>query len=159
MKVCRRCGSRLRTYNVTPGYKYWCPHCDEDMYGLEAVEKKGETMYFRDTWSFLVELDNGTICPIDLSQEEDWNALEPFRNDDVLGCTLGHYDHNEEKERLDILRVWEYKEDEPFNGAFSAFKPCSMECFVKRILDADETLFGVDSATVEELRNEWLYGH
>lgn len=113
-------------------------------------------MYFSDTWSFLVELDNGTICPIDLSQEEDWNALEPFRNDDVLGCTLGHYDHNEEKERLDIRRVWEYREEEPFNDAFSAFKPCTMARFVGRILDADESLFGTDPSHVRQLRKDWL---
>lgn len=43
MKVCRRCGSRLRTSSVTPGYRYWCPRCDEDMFEMEAVEKKGET--------------------------------------------------------------------------------------------------------------------
>lgn len=114
-------------------------------------------MYFSDAWSFLVELDNGTICPIDLSEEEDWNALEPFiRVDGVLGCTLGHADHNEEAERLDIRRVWEYREEEPFNDAFSAFKPCTMAQFVGRILDADGSLYGMDSSHVCKLRKDWL---
>lgn len=113
-------------------------------------------MYFSDSWSFLVELENGTVCPVDLSAEEDWNALEPFRNDGVLGCTLGHANHNEEKERLDIRRVWEYKEDEPFNGAFSAFKPCTMAQFVGRILDASKSLYAVNPGHVRNLRDEWL---
>lgn len=36
MKLCRRCGHRLTTKDVTPGYKYYCPNCDEDMFGIEA---------------------------------------------------------------------------------------------------------------------------
>ena len=113
-------------------------------------------MYFSDAWIFLVELDNGTVCPVDLSEEEDWNALEPFNKDGVLGCTLGHANHNEEKERLEIRRVWEYREEEPFNDAFSAFKPCEMARFVGRILDADESLFGTDPSHVRRLRQDWL---
>lgn len=38
MKTCRRCGARLTTRNVTPGYKYYCPNCDEDMFGIEALD-------------------------------------------------------------------------------------------------------------------------
>ena len=113
-------------------------------------------MYFSDAWSFLVELDNGTVCPVDLSEEEDWNALEPFRVDGVLGCTLGHADHNKEKERLEIRRVWEYREEEPFNDAFSAFRPCTMAQFVGRILDASLSLYAVNPVQVRNLRDEWL---
>lgn len=113
-------------------------------------------MYFSDAWSFLVELDNGTVCPVDLSEEGDWNALEPFRIDGVLGCTLGHADHTKEKERLDIRRVWEYREEEPFNDAFSAFKPCTMSFFVRRILSASEALYAEDPVHVRKLRQDWL---
>lgn len=38
MKMCRRCGHRLTMKNVTPGYKYYCPNCDEDMFGIEALD-------------------------------------------------------------------------------------------------------------------------
>ena len=38
MKLCRKCGHRLTTKDVTPGYKYYCPNCDEDMFGIEAVD-------------------------------------------------------------------------------------------------------------------------
>lgn len=38
MKTCRKCGHRLTTKNVSPGYRYYCPNCDEDMYGIEARE-------------------------------------------------------------------------------------------------------------------------
>lgn len=33
---CRKCGHRLTRKNVTPGYQFYCPNCDEDMYGIEA---------------------------------------------------------------------------------------------------------------------------
>lgn len=36
MKLCRKCGHRLTTKDVTPGYRYYCPNCDEDMIGIEA---------------------------------------------------------------------------------------------------------------------------
>jgi predicted RNA-binding Zn-ribbon protein involved in translation (DUF1610 family) len=34
--VCRKCGHQLTRRNVTPGYQFHCPNCDEDMYGFEA---------------------------------------------------------------------------------------------------------------------------
>lgn len=46
MKVCIRCGHRLTTHLVSPGYKYYCPNCDEDMYEIEAIDKEG---YSNDT--------------------------------------------------------------------------------------------------------------
>ena len=114
-------------------------------------------MYFSDNWSFLVELKNGTVCPLDLSAEEDLTALEPFKDDNnVLGCTLGHSNHNEETDRQSICRVWEYKDEEPFNNAFSAFKPITMDKFVARMIDADEEFLGVDRETAQSLRDDWL---
>ena len=35
-RFCRKCGHELSTENVSPGYKFYCPNCDEDMYGIEA---------------------------------------------------------------------------------------------------------------------------
>lgn len=32
----RKCGHQLTRRNVTPGYQFYCPNCDEDMYGIEA---------------------------------------------------------------------------------------------------------------------------
>lgn len=34
--VCRKCGHQLTRRNVTPGYQFYCPNCNEDMYGIEA---------------------------------------------------------------------------------------------------------------------------
>lgn len=34
--VCRKCGHQLTRRNVTPGYQFYCPNCDEDLYGIEA---------------------------------------------------------------------------------------------------------------------------
>lgn len=36
--LCRKCGHKLSRKNVSPGYKFYCPNCDEDMYGIEAIE-------------------------------------------------------------------------------------------------------------------------
>lgn len=146
MKVCRKCGSRLRTTNVTPGYKYWCPRCDEDMYGIEAVEKKGETMYFSDSWSFLVELkafpgevpETVGIVPVDLSEEDDRGDIEPAKDARTgeLFCTLGKVDRSGDEVRR-IARVWEYRENDAFNGKFSMFRPVALADFVRRLLDAN----------------------
>lgn len=39
--LCRKCGHGLESGSVvTPGYKFYCPNCDEDMYGIEAVESE-----------------------------------------------------------------------------------------------------------------------
>ena len=35
-RFCRKCGHELSTENVSPGYRFYCPNCDEDMYGIEA---------------------------------------------------------------------------------------------------------------------------
>lgn len=36
---CRKCGTELSTENVSPGYAYVCPNCDEDMFEFEAVDR------------------------------------------------------------------------------------------------------------------------
>lgn len=101
-------------------------------------------MYFSDSWSFLLELENNTIVPVDLSTEEDWGDIEPVRrinefgNPDKLACTIGKFDGESEEGdgTFDIVRIWEYREDKPLNGKFSLFEPVSMEDFVRRYLDA-----------------------
>lgn len=109
-------------------------------------------MYFSDSWSFLLELNNNTIVPVDLSAEEDWGDIEPVmllerqvhnswfgpfpdkRIEKRLSCTIGTDD--EDNQRLEIVRIWEYREDKPLNGKFSLFEPVSMVEFVRRYLDA-----------------------
>lgn len=166
MKVCRRCGSRLRTSNVTHGYKYWCPRCDEDMYEIETVEKKGETMYLSDSWSFLVELkafpdevpETVGIVPVDLSEEDDRGDIEPSR-DVVTGelrCLVGKDDERAGDERRYIARVWGYNEDDTFNGKFSMFRPVTLADFVRCLLDANKEFDGFTEDDVARLKE--VYG-
>ena len=35
VRVCRRCGTRVKK-TTTPGYKFYCPEHDEDLYGFET---------------------------------------------------------------------------------------------------------------------------
>lgn len=44
-------------------------------------------MYFSDSWSFLLELEGDSahepgkgLVPVDLSCEEDWGDIEPYRD-------------------------------------------------------------------------------
>ena len=36
---CRKCGHELSIENVSPGYAFVCPECDENMYGIEADDR------------------------------------------------------------------------------------------------------------------------
>lgn len=164
MKTCRKCGARLTTRNVTPGYRYYCPHCDEDMYGIEARETKGETMYFSDSWSFLVELsarpgecpETVGVVPVDLSEEDDRGDVEPAK-DACTGevfCTLGKVDEGTEMVRR-IARVWEYREDDSFNGKFAMFRPVSISDFARRLLDANKEFDGFTEDDVRKLKEDY----
>lgn len=118
-------------------------------------------MYFSDSWSFLVELKGAPplaakgVVPVDLSCEEDWGDIEPYRDaaSGLLGCKVGKYD-NEGDETREIVRVWEYKEDKPFNGKFSFFEPVTLPKFIGRLLDAG-LLFGQDEEEVNELKRKY----
>lgn len=165
MKVCRKCGSRLRTSNVTPGYKYWCPRCDEDMYGIEAVEKKGETMDFSDSWSFLVELsaqpgdrpDMVGIVSVYLGEEDDRGDIEPVKDARTgeLFCMLGRVDGDRDEVRK-IARVWMNREGDLFNGKFPVFRSVSIADFVRRLLDANKEFDGLTEDDVARLKE--VYG-
>lgn len=39
VRVCNRCGTRVKKTNVT-GYRFYCPECDEDLYEFETETKK-----------------------------------------------------------------------------------------------------------------------
>lgn len=52
------------------------------------------------------------------------------------------------------MQIWEYKEDEPFNGKFAFFKPVSLPEFIRRLLDAG-LLFGQDEEEVNELKRKY----
>lgn len=66
--ICRRCGHRLSRRDVSPGYKFYCPHCDEDMYGIEAVEivmstkekknKRRSAVRTKSKWKVVDEVEN-----------------------------------------------------------------------------------------------------
>lgn len=166
MKVCRRCGSRLRAYNVTPGYKYWCPRCNEDMFGIEAVEKKENTMDFDDSWSFLVELkavpgevpDTAGIVPVDLAEEDYRGDIEPSRDasSGELRCLVGKYDEKAGDERRYIARVWGCREDDAFNGKFAIYRQVTLAEFVRRLLDANLVFDGFTEDDVSRLKE--VYG-
>jgi len=38
---CRRCGSAVE-YSDVPGYTYYCPECDEDLYTFEVNKKESK---------------------------------------------------------------------------------------------------------------------
>lgn len=100
-------------------------------------------MYFSDSWSFLVELEGDPplaakgVVPVDLSEEDDWGDIEPYRDaaSGLLGCKVGKHD-KEGDERREIVQIWEYKEDRPFNGKFAFFEPVSLPRFIRRYVDA-----------------------
>ena len=117
-------------------------------------------MYFSDKWSFLLEIQDdpvltGRIVPVDLSEEDDWADIEPYRDSasGLLGCTVGKHD-NEDDETKEIVRVWEYREDKPLNGKFAAFEPVTLPKFVERLLDAG-ALYGQDADEILELKRKY----
>ena len=119
-------------------------------------------MYFSDSWSFLLELEGDSahepgkgLVPVDLSCEEDWGDIEPYRDaaSGLLGCKVGKHD-NEGDETREIVRVWEYKENKPFNGKFAFFEPVTLPKFVGRLLDAG-LFFGQDEEEVRELKRKY----
>lgn len=122
-------------------------------------------MYFSDSWSFLVELkafpgevpETVGIIPVDLSEEDDRGDIEPSR-DVVTGelrCLFGKDDERVGDERRYIARVWEYKEDEPFNGKFSMFRPVTLADFVRRLLDANMEFDGFTEDDVTRLKEDY----
>lgn len=165
MKTCRKCGNRLTTRNVTLSYRY-CSHCDEDMFGVEARETKGEEMHCSDSWSFLVELEAYPgearecvgVCPVDLSADDDRGDVEPCRDvrTGELSCILGKDDGRAGDERRKIRRVWEYREDDLFNEKFSMFRPVALADFVRRLLDANREFDGFTEDDVARLKE--VYG-
>jgi hypothetical protein len=118
-------------------------------------------MYFSDNWMFLVELEGDPplaakgVVPVDLSEEDDWGDIEPYRDavSGLLGCTIGKFDKGGD-ERREIVQIWEYKEDKPFNGKFAFFEPVTLPKFIGRLLDAG-LLFGQDEEEVSELKRKY----
>jgi len=123
-------------------------------------------MYFSDSWSFLVELkafpgevpETVGIVPVDLSEEDDRGDIEPSRDvaSGELRCLVGKDDERVGDERRYIARAWEYKEDEPFNGKFSMFRPMALSDFVRRLLDANREFDGFTEDDVARLKG--VYG-
>jgi hypothetical protein len=119
-------------------------------------------MYFSDSWSFLLELEGDSpvldgkgLVPVDLSEEDDWGDIEPYRDaaSGLLGCKVGKHDKEGDEVR-EVVRVWEYKEDKPFNGKFAFFEPVTLPKFVGRLLDAG-LFFGQDEEEVRELKRKY----
>lgn len=120
-------------------------------------------MYFSDDWSFLLELKGGGdpplaakgIVSVDLSEEDDWGDIEPYRDaaSGILGCKLGKKG-GEGDETREIVQVWEYKEDKAFNYKFAFFEPISIPKFIRRLLDAG-LLFGQDEEEVNKLKRKY----
>ena len=101
-------------------------------------------MYLTENWTFLVELKGDPplaelgVCLVDLSSEDDRGDVEPYVDrEGILHCTLGAeptLDGGEE--RREIGEIWEYCEDQPFNGKFPFFRPVSIVDFISRFCDA-----------------------
>ena len=122
-------------------------------------------MFLSDSWSFLVELkafpgeapETAGIVPVDLSEEDDRGDVEPARDARTgeLFCTLGKVDKDGDEVRV-IARVWEYRDDDSFNGKFSVFRPVALADFVKRLLDANKEFDGFTEDDVAGLKE--VYG-
>lgn len=101
-------------------------------------------MYLTEDWTFLVELKGDPplaalgVCLVDLSSEDDRGDIEPYVDGNgVLHCTLGAEPTMDgDEERREIVGVWEYCDDQPFNDKFPFFKQVSMADFVRRVCDA-----------------------
>ena len=119
-------------------------------------------MRYSDSWSFLIELEGDSthepgkgLVTVDLSSEEDWGDIEPYRDatSGLLGCKVGKYD-DEGDETREVIRVWKYKADRPFNGKFDYFEPVTLQKFVIRLLDAG-LFFGQDEEEIRELKRKY----
>lgn len=114
---------------------------------------------FDDNWSFLLELEGDYplaskgVVPVDLSEEDDWGDIEAYKTrDGVIGCKCGCLDKEGDEER-EVVRVWEYAEDEPFNDKFSFFRPVSLVQFVRRLYDAS-AFYGTTEEEIASLKEE-----
>lgn len=122
-------------------------------------------MFLSDSWSFLVELkafpgeapETVGVVPVDLSEEDDRGDVEPARDARTgeLFCTLGKVDKDGDEVRV-IARVWEYRDDDSFNGKFPVFRPVSIADFVRRLLDANKEFDGFTEDDVAGLKE--VYG-
>lgn len=122
-------------------------------------------MYLRDNWCFLVELkafpgevpETVGMIPVDLSEEDDRGDIEPVRDaaSGELCCLIGKDDEKVGDERRYVARVWEYREDDMFNGKFSMFRPVALADFVRRLLDANKEFDGSDEVDVAKLKEAY----
>lgn len=112
-------------------------------------------MYFSDSWSFVVETEKGTVCLVDLQEEDDWGDIEPVRRlDKGLACTIGKRD-NPGDEVLDITRVWENRENGFLNNKFAQCHPIGLDAFVRRLLDAGVAFHGQTEDDCQELKEHY----
>lgn len=101
-------------------------------------------MYLNEDWTFLVELKGDPplaalgVCLVDLSTEDDRGDVEPYVDGKgILHCTLGAEPTMDgDEERREIVGVWEYCEDQPFNEKFPFFRRVGIVDFVRRMCDA-----------------------
>lgn len=122
-------------------------------------------MYFSDSWSFLVELkafpgeatETVGVVPVDLSEVDDRGDIEPSRDaaSGELRCLIGKDDEKVGDERRYVARVWEYREDDPFNGKFSMFRPVTLAGFVRRLLDANMEFDGFPEDDVARMKEAY----
>lgn len=118
-------------------------------------------MYLSDSWSYLLELsvrpdecpETARLVPVDLSEEDDRGDIEPARDARTgeLFCTLGKVDKDGDEVRV-IARVWEYRDDDSFNGKFPVFRSVSVADFVRRLLDANKEFDGFTEDDVAGLK-------
>lgn len=119
-------------------------------------------MYFSDNWSYLVELLD-TPClslgmaPVDLSEEDDRGDIEPYVDvqSGELHCTLGVSGDGDGARTCEIARVYEYRENEPFNNKFAVFKRVELAEFVRRLLDANQEFDGFTEDDVQRLKEHY----
>lgn len=113
-------------------------------------------MYFSDSWSFIVQTEDNLMIPVDLQESDDWGDIEPVRDEKmgVTYVTMGKEDDEEHKCSM-IIGVWEYVENEPFNGKFASFRSIDMKSFVLRLLDAGVKFHGQTEDDYKELKDHY----
>ena len=105
--------------------------------------------------TFLLELEDGRMVMVDISEEDDWGDIEPIKDitDGSLRCTIGKPTSDDDDERCEIKGVWSLR-DETLNCKFDVYRRISLREFVARLID-NGVLFGQTDGEREKLKRHY----
>ena len=87
----------------------------------------------------MVELEDGSLCAVDLNVEEHRGDIEPYIDLDdnrALHCTLGVEGEDNDSEKKEIVKAY-FASRQMFNGKFDRYVSVDLGEFVARFLDAE----------------------